>query len=79
MIPLHAFVEGDVIGLVVLADPQRTVAELVAQIERAASVRVRPTGRARLVFEGRALLGDAIVGDLGLSPLDRVDLHREVS
>ncbi|MFI5298129.1 MAG: hypothetical protein ACHREM_08520 [Polyangiales bacterium] len=79
MIPLYVFVDGDVLGLALLADPGQTVDAFIAQIQRAARVRVRPREGMSLRFKDRPLPGGACVGALGLAPLDRVDLVKEVS
>jgi hypothetical protein len=73
------FVEGDVLGLALLADPERSVDAFIAQIQRAARVRVLPREGMSLRFKGRVLRGDACVGTLGLAALDRVDLVSEAS
>jgi hypothetical protein len=40
MIPLYGFLEGDTIGLLVLADEEETLASLADKLQSAASVRV---------------------------------------
>jgi hypothetical protein len=77
MIPLHVFVEGDVLGVVVLADPDETVASFADKAQRAASVRVRPRPRVRVLFDGAPLADDARIGSLALPPLVRIDVRTE--
>jgi hypothetical protein len=75
--PLYAFVRGDSLGLVVVVDPRRTIDELVAIVQEAASVRVAPRARARLLVRGRGLDPAITVEQAGLVALDRIDLVPE--
>lgn len=75
--PLYAFVRGDSLGLVVVVDARRTVEELAAVIQEAASVRVAPRARVRVVARGRSLDLHQTVEAAGLAALDRVDLVPE--
>ena len=75
MIPLYGFVDGDTLGLVVLARAEQTIAELSKDLQNAASVRVAPRPRVELVYEGRVLDPRSTVGEEGLEPLDRIDVR----
>jgi hypothetical protein len=77
MMPLYAFVRGDSLGLVVVVDARRTVEELAEVIQEAASVRVAPRARVRVVARGRSLDLHQTVEQAGLAALDRVDLVPE--
>jgi hypothetical protein len=77
MMPLYAFVRGDSLGLVVVVDARRTVEELAEVIQEAASVRVAPRARVRVVARGRSLDFHLTVEQAGLAALDRVDLVPE--
>jgi len=81
MIPLHGFLEGDTIGLLILAEGEETIQSLARKLQRAASVRVRPDLRARvqLLWRGRALDPALTVAAAGLTPLDRFDVVFEGS
>jgi hypothetical protein len=74
MIPLYGFLEGDTLGLLVLARTEDTVAALAAQLERSASVRVRPRGRSIVMFKGERLDPRATLEQTGLRALDRFDV-----
>jgi hypothetical protein len=76
MIPLYGFLEGDTIGLLVLALPDDTVASLAERLERAASVRVAPRGALVLEKSGMILDAALTVAAAGLAPLDRIDARR---
>lgn len=80
-IPLHGFLQGDTLGLVILAEEDETVLSLARKLQRAASVRVRPQPRARvqLLHRGRVLDPALTVVAAGLTPLDRFDVVFETS
>ncbi len=74
LVPLHGFVLGDTLGLVVLVQDSSTVGELARVLGQAASVRVSPAASARVVAGGRELPLHETVESAGLRPLERVDL-----
>jgi hypothetical protein len=74
MIPLYAFVRGDTLGLVVLADEDETVASVASRLQAAASLRVAIRPCVRVLVEGREASPDATMASLGIRPLDRIDL-----
>ncbi len=76
IVPLYGFVEGDTMGLLVLARPDMRVDQIVAQLSDAASVRVDPAGPWRLVARGGDLPADKTVEELSLLAFERVDLRR---
>jgi hypothetical protein len=80
MIPLYGFLEGDTLGLLVLADPEETVGSLAEKLERSASVRVTPrsgSGGDRLIVRAgpRVLDSRLTVQAAGLQALDRFDVR----
>jgi len=75
VIPLYGFVEGDTLGLLVLAEDDDTIAEVAAKLVRSASVRVRPRPGLVVYHGGRALDGERTVAATGLSALDRIDVR----
>jgi hypothetical protein len=77
-IPLYCFVQGDTLGLVVLAPEQECVDELAQRLARAAAPRVTLPGPLRVMHAGRALRGELTLAAAGVRALDRVDLVREV-
>jgi hypothetical protein len=80
-IPLHGFLQGDTLGLLILADEDETIQSLARKLQRAASVRVRvqPRARVELIHRGRALDPALTVAAAGLTPLDRFDVVLEGS
>lgn len=73
-IPLHGFLQGDTLGLLLLAHGQDTVAELAEALQRAASLRVRRRERVAVVFRGRVLDPGLTLEQAGLGALDRFDV-----
>lgn len=74
MIPLYGFLEGDSLGLLILADEEETVASLAEKLVRSAAVRVRAE-RTRVVFGGRAIDPGLTVKGAGMKPLARFDVR----
>jgi len=74
VIPLYGFLEGDTLGLLILAEEEETVASLADKLIRSSAVRVR-AGRGRFYFEGRAVDPNVTVKGAGLKPLARFDVR----
>ena len=74
MIPLYGFLEGDTIGLVVLADEGDTVATLIDKLQTSARVRVQPRKNVRLLHNGQMLDGQVTVAQARMEALDRIDV-----
>ena len=77
MIPLYGFLEGDTIGLLVLAQADDTIATLAARLQTSAAVRVAPRERVTVLYKRRALDPHTTVAHAGLTPLDRFDVVAE--
>ena len=73
--PLYGFVEGDTMGVVVLAHPEATGHELAEKLLSATSVRVPRRDRFKVLFEGRVLDPVATLRTQGVGPLSRVSLQ----
>jgi hypothetical protein len=74
MIPLYGFLQGDTIGLLVLAGDEDTAADLVLKLVSAASVRTPGPRNPRVVFRGETLLPVASIARAGMTALDRFDV-----
>lgn len=77
MTPLYGFLIGDTIGLLVLADEEETIASLAGKLQAAASVRVAPRARVRVLYGDAVLAPHLTVAAAGLRPLDRFDVVPE--
>ncbi len=66
MIPLYGFLQGDTIGLLILAYENENIAALSEKLKIAASVRVAPAAGGDLWFEGRLMEPRLLLSDSGL-------------
>jgi hypothetical protein len=73
-IPLYGFLEGDTIGLLMLAYETETVAELAEKLQKSASVRVAHKPTVQVLYKGRALDPALRIAEAGLEPLERFDV-----
>jgi hypothetical protein len=78
VIPLYGFLEGDTLGLLVLAADEDTAAELARKLQAAAALRVAPADGLRVWARGRRLEPDVTVASCGLQALDRFDVRRDL-
>ena len=74
MIPLYGFLEGDTIGLLILADEADTVATLIDKLQTSARVRVEPRKKLKLLHNGQMLDAEVTVGQARIEALDRIDV-----
>jgi hypothetical protein len=74
MIPLYGFLQGDTIGLLVLADESDTASVLVQKLQAAARVRVKPKETMRLLHNGRSVDPQMTVVQAHMEALDRFDV-----
>jgi hypothetical protein len=77
LVPLHGFVRGDTVGLLVLVQDTDTIAELARTLLAAAAVRLAPAPRARVYRGALELDPKDTVARAGLSALERIDLVPE--
>jgi hypothetical protein len=73
-IPLYGFLEGDTVGLLVLAEEGETVLALARKLQNAANIRVAHKDRIDLVYDGKAIDPGLTVAQVGLQALDRFDV-----
>jgi hypothetical protein len=74
MIPLYGFLEGDTIGVLVLAQPDDTIATLADKLQISAAVRVAPRSPVTVLHGKRVLDPQSTVARAGLTALDRFDV-----
>ncbi len=77
LVPLHGFLRGDTVGLLLLVHDTDTIAHLARTMLAAAAVRVPPAPSARVFRGGEELSPEDTVGRAGLSALERIDLIPE--
>ncbi len=77
MIPLYGFLQGDSLGLLILAREDDTMARLAERLASAAELRVAPLQAPCVVVAGRTLDPEMTVAAAGLTALDKFEV-REV-
>ena len=79
MIPLYGFLEGDTIGLLILADEGDTAAALAQKLQVSAQVRLKPKTRVVLLHNGRSVDPQMTVAQARMEALDRFDVVEAIS
>ena len=75
LVPLYGFVEGDTIGLIVLAHDDDLIARVVARMQHSSRWRVAKFEDARAFHGDRPLDASHTVVQAGLSALERIDVR----
>ena len=73
-IPLYCFLEGDTLGLLVLAEEGETILELARKLQDAACIRVARSQKFELIHAGKTIAPTLTVAQAGLETLDRFDV-----
>ena len=73
-ISLYGFLQGDVVGLLILAEEGDTIRTLAGKLQDAASLRVAGREEAKLVFNEKVIDPAITVAQAGLQALDRFDV-----
>jgi hypothetical protein len=73
-IPLYGFMQGDTLGLLILAEEGDTVQALAARLQDAASIRVAGSDHVQVVYNDKAIDPALTVAQAGLQALDRFDV-----
>ena len=73
-IALYGFLEGDTVGLLILAEEGDTLQALARKLQDAASLRVAGRDRVQLVYNGKTMDPTMTVAQAGLQALDRFDV-----
>ena len=75
-IPLYGFLEGDTLGLLVLAEEAETIRELSRKLQDAANLRVARSDNVDFLYQGKTIDPVFTVAQAGLQALDRFDVIR---
>lgn len=70
MIPLYGFLEHDTIGLLVMAYPTDTMADLITKVQQSASIRIKSKKNMCLKYKDKIRHLESTVADLQFQPLD---------
>ena len=76
-IPLYGFLQGDTVGLLILAEEGDTLQALARKLQDAASLRVAARERLQLVYNGKTMDPTMTVAQAGFQALDRFDVISE--
>lgn len=75
VIPVYGFLEGDTLGILLLAQEEESIAALAERLQVSSSVRVAHRARVVVVLGGRTLDPRLTVRNAGLRALDRIDVR----
>lgn len=73
-IPLYGFLEGDTVGLLILAEEEDTIQSLARKLQDAASLRVAAGDKVRVVHNDKTMDPAMTVIEAGMHALDRFDV-----
>jgi hypothetical protein len=73
-VPLYGFLQGDTVGLLILADDGDTLEALARKLQAAASLRVAARDEVRVVYNDKPMDLTMTVAQAGLQALDRFDV-----
>jgi hypothetical protein len=73
-IPLYGFLQGDTVGLLILADEGDTLQSLAQKLQDAASLRVAGRDRVQVIYNDRAMDPAITIAQAGFQALDRFDV-----
>ena len=73
-VPLYGFLQGDTVGLLILADDGDTLGALARKLQAAASLRVAARDQVRLVYKETTMDPTMTVAQAGFEALDRFDV-----
>ena len=73
-IPLYGFLQGDTVGLLILADEGDTLQSLAQKLQDAASLRVAHRDRVQVIYKDKAMDPAITIAQAGFQALDRFDV-----
>jgi Toluene-4-monooxygenase system protein B (TmoB) len=73
-IPLYGFLQGDTVGLLILAEEAETLLALARKLQDAASLRVAARDDIQVVYNEKTMDPAITVAQAGLQALDRFDV-----
>jgi len=75
-IPLYGFLEGDTIGLLIVAEENETVQGLAQKLQDGARLRVAPWEKIQVIYKEKVLDPELTLLQAGLEALERFDVIR---
>jgi hypothetical protein len=73
-VPLYGFLQGDTVGLLILADDGDTLEALARKLQAGASLRVAARDPVRVVYNDKTMDLTMTVAQAGFEALDRFDV-----
>ena len=73
-VPLYGFLQGDTVGLLILAEDGDTLDALARKLQAAASLRVAARHAIRVVYKDKTMDPTMTVAQAGFEALDRFDV-----
>ena len=73
-VPLYGFLQGDTVGLLILADDGETLEALARKLQAAASLRVAARDEVQLVYNDKTMDLTMTVAQARFQALDRFDV-----
>jgi Toluene-4-monooxygenase system protein B (TmoB) len=77
ILPLYGFVEGDTVGVLILADKEESVESMARKLREAVTLRVDASDDMEVVYQGVVLDPLITLGQAHIAPLQRLDLRRK--
>ena len=77
MIPIIGFLQGDTIGLLILAHENWSMEDLARKLQQMARIRVAPLDRPTVIYCGRSIPSERSVSEVGIKALERIDVRNE--
>jgi hypothetical protein len=76
-LPLYGFLEGDAVGLLIVADQNESISSLARKLQEAGNIRVKPKSEVQLVYQGKIIDPALTVSGAGFSALERFDVRQK--
>ena len=73
-IPLYGFLQGDTVGLLILAKEGDTLESLARKLQDAASLRVAYRDEVQVIYNNKAMDPAITIAQAGFQALDRFDV-----
>jgi Toluene-4-monooxygenase system protein B (TmoB) len=73
-IPLYGFLQGDTVGLLILAEEGDTLQSLARKLQDAASLRVAGRDRVQVIYNDKVMDPTITIAQAGFQALDRFDV-----
>jgi hypothetical protein len=75
-VPLYGFLQGDTVGLLILAEEDDTIHSLAQKLQDGASLRVARRDRVQVVYNEKVMDPTITIAQAGFQALDRFDVVR---